>query len=46
VTYESSTELEAVAPAEAAGTVKVFVRTPGGKSAASSADRYIFVTGP
>jgi hypothetical protein len=46
VSYESSTELEVVAPAESAGTVKVFVRTPGGKSAPSSADRYTFVTDP
>jgi hypothetical protein len=45
VTYESSTELEVVAPAEAAGTVKVSVSTPGGKSAGSSADRYTYVTG-
>jgi hypothetical protein len=46
VTYVSTTELEAVAPAEAAGHVNVFVSTPGGKSATSSADRYTFVTEP
>jgi hypothetical protein len=45
VTYESSTELLVVAPSAAAGRVNVFVRTPGGKSAASSADRYTFVSG-
>ena len=41
----SATRLTAVAPAEKAGTVNVTVTTPGGTSAASSADRFLF-TGP
>jgi hypothetical protein len=44
VTYESATELEAVAPAHASGAVNVFVETPGGKSATSSADVYHYLS--
>jgi hypothetical protein len=46
VTYESATELEAVAPAHASGAVNVFVETPGGKSATSSADVYDYLPPP
>jgi hypothetical protein len=42
VTFVSSTQLTAVSPAESAGTVDVTVTTPGGTSAASSADKYSY----
>jgi hypothetical protein len=42
VTFVSSTELTAVAPAEAAGLVGIRVITPGGVSTSSSADYYVF----
>src|SRR5262249_31109117 len=40
----SSTQINAVAPAESAGTVDVKVTTPGGTSATSSSDQFTFVT--
>ena len=43
-TVNSPTQITAVAPAEAAGTVDITVTTPGGTSAASSADRFTFAT--
>jgi len=43
VTADSATSITATAPAEAAATVDVTVTTPGGTSAASSADHYTFV---
>lgn len=42
VTFVSSTELTAVAPARSAGLVNVRVTTPGGPSAVSSADEYTY----
>ncbi len=42
VTFVSSTELSAVAPAEAADLVGIHVITPGGVSTSSSADYYVF----
>ena len=45
VTVASSSELEATAPAEAAGRINIRVHTPGGASASSDADRYSFTDG-
>ena len=42
VTYVSSTQLKAVAPAHAAGTVDVTVTTPGGTSGIVAADKYVY----
>jgi len=46
VTFVSATQLKAVAPAHAAGTVDVTVTTPGGTSAASAADHYTYDARP
>ncbi|MCE0539203.1 IPT/TIG domain-containing protein, partial [Kineosporia rhizophila] len=42
----SATQITAVAPAGAAGTVDVTVTSPGGTSATSAADRYTYVATP
>jgi hypothetical protein len=42
VTFVSSTQLKAVTPAHAAGTVDVTVATSGGTSPTSAADEYVF----
>lgn len=42
VTYLSSTQLKAVAPAHAAGTVDVTVTTPGGTSGILAGDKYVY----
>ena len=42
VTFVSATELNATAPAHAAGTVDVTVSTPGGTSATSRLDQYAY----
>ncbi|GEM_PF-5578115 len=44
VTVNSANSINAVAPAEQAGTVAVTVTTPAGTSATSSADQYTFVS--
>src|SRR5215472_1185413 len=46
VTFVSATQLKAVAPAHAAGTVDVTVTTPGGTSTASAADHYTYDAPP
>jgi hypothetical protein len=46
VTYNSSTSLTAVSPAETAGTVDIQVSTPGGASPTSSADQFTYTTLP
>jgi IPT/TIG domain len=46
VTVISDAELTATAPAEAIGTIDIRVTTPGGTSAASSADQYTFTPLP
>ena len=45
-TVNSSTQITATSPAEAAGTVDVTVTTPGGASAISSADHFAYVAPP
>jgi hypothetical protein len=45
-TVVSDTQISAVTPAHAAGTVDVTVTTGGGTSATGSADRYTFVAAP
>jgi hypothetical protein len=45
VTLVSPSQLTAVAPAEAAGTVDVLVSAASGQSAPSTADRFTFVSG-
>lgn len=42
-TVDSDTQITAVSPAHAAGTVDVTVTTPGGTSAASSQDQFTYV---
>lgn len=42
VTFVSATQLKAVAPAHAAGTVDVTVTTPGGTSAIVAGDKYAY----
>jgi streptogramin lyase len=44
ITFDSSTQLEAVAPAKSAGAVHVRVRTSAGTSPATAADTYTYVT--
>jgi hypothetical protein len=44
VTYNSSTSLTAVSPAESAGTVDITVQTEVGVSATSSSDHYTFTS--
>ena len=46
VTFVSATQLKAVAPAHAAGTVDVTVTTPGGTSAIVAADHYTYDAKP
>src|SRR5215831_8251022 len=46
VTFVSATQLKAVAPAHAVGTVDVTVTTPGGTSTASAADHYTYDAPP
>ena len=46
VTFVSATQLKAVAPAHAAGTVDVTVTTPGGTSAIVAADHYTYDATP
>jgi len=46
ITFVSATQLKAVAPAHAAGTVDVRVSTPGGTSAVSAADHYTYDAPP
>jgi hypothetical protein len=45
VTAVSPTEITAVSPSEATGLRNVFVTTPGGKSAATTADWFTYVVG-
>jgi hypothetical protein len=42
VTYSSATSLVALSPARAAGTVDVLVKTAGGTSAVSAADKFTY----
>jgi hypothetical protein len=44
--FDSATQITATSPAELAGTVDVTVTTPGGVSAASSADRFTYLALP
>ncbi len=46
ITVRSETQLVAIAPAHAAGTVGISVTTPGGTSATTPADLYKFVVPP
>ena len=46
VSYVSPTQLTAVAPPEASGSVDVTVKTPGGTSATSSADTFLYTSDP
>ena len=46
VTPISATQVNATAPAHAAGTVDVTVTTPGGTSATNAGDQYTFVAAP
>ena len=46
VTVRSETQLVAIAPAHAAGTVGISVTTPGGTSATTPADLYKFIVPP
>jgi hypothetical protein len=46
VTFVSATQLKAVAPAHAAGTVDVTVSTPGGTSAIVAGDHYTYEARP
>ena len=46
VTFVSATQLKAVAPAHAVGTVDVTVTTPGGTSAVVAADHYTYDAKP
>jgi hypothetical protein len=46
VFYDSSTEFMVLSPRQPAGLYNVFVKTPGGKSAASEADWYTVVAEP
>ncbi len=46
VTFVSSTQVKAVVPAHAAGTVDVRVITPGGANATSAADHYTYDAKP
>jgi kumamolisin len=46
VTFVSGTQLEAVAPAHAAGTVTVVVQTPAGLSAPTNSDLYVYGSAP
>ncbi len=43
---KSSTKIVAVAPAQSAGTRDITVKTPGGTSAAVTADRFTYVAAP
>jgi hypothetical protein len=46
VVVNSATSITAISPAGSAGTVEITVSTPGGTSAASSADHFTYTTGP
>ena len=46
ITSDSATQITVIAPAGAAGTVKVKVTTDGGTSVASPADEYTYVVAP